>query len=128
LIQPMSVVYPAVRVGPPKRELGAEGRTGTNEGAGMPTVRQSIVDLLCRGEFSAREVSQALGIREKEVFDHLGHIGRSVARRNKRLIVCPARCLQCAFVFVARGSYRKPGRCPVCKGEHIQDPRYTVRT
>lgn len=55
----------------------------------MSTIRQSILSLLQGQDLSAREISQIVGIREKEVYDHLTHIARSAAVKGK-LIVQPA--------------------------------------
>ncbi len=92
----------------------------------MHTIRQQIIDLLAEGERGAREISQMLRIREREVYDHLEHIERSVASRKGRFIVTPARCLECSYLFENRRRLTKPGRCPRCKGEHVADPRYRV--
>ena len=43
----------------------------------MPTIRQEIIDLLSEEELNARELSQLLGIPEKEVFEHLEHVSRT---------------------------------------------------
>ncbi|UCF73252.1 MAG: ArsR family transcriptional regulator [Deltaproteobacteria bacterium] len=91
------------------------------------TIRQQIVDLLSEDEMSARELSQAIGIREKEVYDHLFHVARSTAAQSKRLILQPSRCLMCGYVFEDRKRLTRPGRCPRCKGSHLQQPTYRVR-
>jgi predicted Zn-ribbon and HTH transcriptional regulator len=92
----------------------------------MRTVRQQMIELLSEAEYSALNLSQLLGIPEKEVFDHISHIRHSVVSRNKRLILNPARCIECGYVFKDRSRVTKPGRCPQCKGEHIEDPRYRI--
>lgn len=92
----------------------------------MQTIRQQIIDLLTEEERGARELSQMLRIREKEVYDHLEHIERSVSSRKGRFVVTPARCLECSYRFESRRRLTKPGRCPRCKGEHVADPRYRV--
>ena len=66
------------------------------------TVRQRIIDLLSKDEMNAREISQAIGIKEKEVYAHLHHVARSTAAQRKRLMVRPARCLTCGYVFEDR--------------------------
>ena len=92
----------------------------------MPTVRQEMMALLEEGEFSAHDISQILRLREKDVFDHLFHIHRSIFSHEKRLIVTPAACLECGYVFESRNRFTKPGKCPKCRGEHIQDPKYRI--
>jgi hypothetical protein len=90
------------------------------------TTRQQMIVLLSENEYSARDLSVALSIREKEVCDHLAHIKRSVASQKKKLSITSAQCLECRYVFRDRGRLSKPGRCPRCKGEHIQDPKYRI--
>ncbi|GLI33702.1 transcriptional regulator [Desulforhabdus amnigena] len=90
------------------------------------TIRQLMIDLLSLGEYTQRELSQLLKIREKEVADHLEHISRTVSAHKKKLIVVPATCLECGFSFENRRRFSKPSRCPRCKGEHLQDPRYRI--
>ena len=95
-------------------------------GVELKTIRQQMVVLLSEQEMSARELSQAIGIREKEVYDHLSHISRSLNSQRKRLILSPAQCLSCGFIFKDRTRLTRPGRCPHCKKSHIQIPTYQV--
>lgn len=90
------------------------------------TIRQQIVVLLTERAMNARELSQAMRIREREVYDHLSHIARSVAAQRKRLIVQPFRCLGCGYVFQDRKRFTPPGRCPRCKKAHLERPSYRV--
>ena len=90
------------------------------------TVRQRIIELLGEQEMSARELSQRLGVREKEVYEHLGHIARSVAARGTRLQVPPFECLSCGYVFRERERFTRPSRCPRCRESHIQTPVYRL--
>jgi len=90
------------------------------------TTRQQMVILLSENEYSAHDLSAALKIREKEVCDHLVHIKRSVVAQKKRLSIMSAQCLECRYIFQDRERLSKPGRCPRCKGEHIQDPKYRI--
>jgi len=71
-------------------------------------------------------LSQMLGIREKEVYDHISHIQHTAGTHKKKLPVTPAHCMECGYVFEDRKRVTKPGRCPRCRGEHIEDPRYRI--
>jgi predicted Zn-ribbon and HTH transcriptional regulator len=92
----------------------------------METIRQQMIVLLTEKEMSARELSQAIGIREKEVYEHLPHIARSVAVQKQKLIIQPAQCLGCGYVFKDRKRFTRPGRCPQCKQSHLDEPRYLI--
>ena len=93
----------------------------------MRTIRQLLIESLNEGELTAIDLSQEVGISEKEVYEHLPHIARSVAVWGKVLTVTPARCLKCGFVFEGRKRFTRPGRCPKCRETHIQSPSYTIR-
>ena len=92
----------------------------------MLTIRQQLIALLSEGEYGVRDLSQMLGIPEKEVYPHLSHIARSVASKKRKLKIEPARCFECGFVFEERKRFTKPSRCPRCKGERIEAPRYKI--
>jgi len=85
-----------------------------------------MIVLLTEKEMSARELSQAIGIREKEVYEHLPYIARSVAVQKQKLIIQPAQCLGCGYVFKDRKRFTPPGRCPHCKQSHLDEPRYLI--
>jgi predicted Zn-ribbon and HTH transcriptional regulator len=90
------------------------------------TVRREILALLQREEMSAREISMDIGIPEKDVFGHLEHIRAMLHGRGTGILVTPAQCMKCGFVFRKRDRLTKPGRCPVCRGEQIEDPRFSI--
>lgn len=92
----------------------------------MQTIRQQMIALLSREQHNALGLSMALKICEKEVCDHLSHIRRSLASQKRKLDVTAARCLECLYVFEDRARLTKPGKCPRCKGTHIEDPKYRV--
>jgi transcriptional regulator len=91
----------------------------------VSTIRQTIISLLQGQDLSAREISQIVGIREKEVYDHLTHIARSAADRGK-LIVQPASCRHCGFIFKKRDRLTAPGKCFLCRSEAISPPRFAI--
>jgi len=93
----------------------------------VQTIRQQIIELLSEREMSAREVSQTVRIREREVYEHLPHIARSLAAQRKKLIILPFQCLACGYVFEERKRFTRPGRCPRCKRAHLERPMYRIR-
>jgi transcriptional regulator len=90
------------------------------------TVRRRILAFLEAAPRTAREISAAVHIPEREVGEHLVHLGKSLRTRGGRLEQSPAECLGCGFVFRKRGRVKGPGRCPVCKGEFITEPAFRV--
>ncbi len=94
----------------------------------MKTIRQQLIETLMEREMTAIDLSQEVGIQEKEVYAHLPHIARSVASQGNKLVVELPRCLKCGFVFEGRKRFTRPGRCPKCRETHIQSPSYTIRS
>ncbi|GBC59904.1 transcriptional regulator [Desulfonema ishimotonii] len=92
----------------------------------MMTARQQMTDLLTGDEYDARELSQQVRICEKEVYDHLVHIAKSLPRRKQKLRVTPPVCLSCGYRFRDRTRFTKPSRCPKCKSERIDSPRFEI--
>jgi len=90
------------------------------------TVRRRILSLLSGRPLTARQISAEVGIPEKEAYAHLPHVKRTVARLGGRLVVTPAECRQCGYVFRKRERPDRPGRCPVCRGESISEPLFAV--
>lgn len=87
------------------------------------TLRREIVSLLGEESMTAREISGRVGISEKDVLAHLDHI--RIARRGS-LVVTPAECMSCGFIFRKRERLKGPGKCPVCHSEHIAEPSFSI--
>jgi len=93
------------------------------------TVRQRIAEVLLGGPLTAREISKAVGISEKEVLSHLPHVARSAENQDSprvKFVVEPSRCLECGFVFRKRERLRTPSKCPVCRSEEITETRFYI--
>ena len=90
------------------------------------TVRQQIIGFLKEGPATALDISQHVHISEKEVYGHLAHVKKSVASRGEKLMIHPAKCLKCGFVFKERKKFRSPSRCPDCKATYLQKPAYEI--
>jgi predicted Zn-ribbon and HTH transcriptional regulator len=92
----------------------------------LDTTRHALIAELLQGPCSARDLSAAVSISEREVAMHLEHIRKSIAASGRHLAVVPAQCKKCGFVFVKREKLKRPGKCPVCKGESIQEPLFLI--
>jgi transcriptional regulator len=89
-------------------------------------MRQQIIALLTEGEMDARELSRGVGIKEKEVYEHLAHIARSLAAQGSKLTIRASECLHCGYVFKDRRRFTRPGRCPRCRQSHLTSPLYHI--
>ncbi len=92
----------------------------------MLTLRQAIRELLREEPHSALELSQRLSLPEKEVYGHLQHVARNPGA-GWRFHLIPAVCRICGFTFSKRQRLTIPSRCPVCRRQSIQRPRYVLK-
>ncbi|HBR22176.1 MAG TPA: transcriptional regulator [Nitrospiraceae bacterium] len=91
------------------------------------TVRQGIISILEGQTLSAKEISGSVSIPEKEVYEHLEHIRMTVDARDGHLVITPAECAKCGFIFRKRERLKKPGKCPICRGESIHEPLFLIK-
>ena len=75
---------------------------------------------------TAKELSAAVGISEKDVAEHLAHLERSLKPEGLRLEVAPAECLACGYVFRERTRLTRPGACPKCRSTRIDPPAFRI--
>jgi predicted Zn-ribbon and HTH transcriptional regulator len=90
------------------------------------TLRRRIVSMLKEQSSTGKELSGQLRIPEKDVFEHLEHIRKTMNKGPYRLMVVPARCERCGFVFRKRGRLKAPGKCPMCRSESVEEPQFSV--
>ncbi|MDF1539206.1 MAG: transcriptional regulator [Candidatus Thorarchaeota archaeon] len=96
----------------------------------MPTRREKITEMLERTEYplTADDICRDLDIKDKSiVYEDINHISKSIKNMSKELLVQPARCGNCDFVFKVKGSAKRPSKCPQCKGQWIISPGYLIR-
>jgi hypothetical protein len=91
------------------------------------SIRRDIIALLEAKILSAREISGEIRVPEKEVYEHLEHIRKTLNNKALQLIIRPSECTKCGFIFRKRDRLKKPGKCPVCKGESVQEPLFSVK-
>jgi hypothetical protein len=89
------------------------------------TVRQTIKRLLQAQAMTSQDLSLYLEIPLKEIEQHLEHIERS---KGSKLLIEPAECRGCGFVFKKRKRMDAPGRCPKCRGHRIEGPYFKLST
>jgi len=85
-----------------------------------------MISLLQGRSLTARQISAQVGIPEKEVCAHLPHVRKSAERSGGRFQVTPAECNRCGYSFRKRDRMEKPSRCPLCRGESITEPLFSV--
>ncbi|MBI5516995.1 MAG: transcriptional regulator [Deltaproteobacteria bacterium] len=93
------------------------------------TVRSALLRELRAGlVVTAEELSAAVHARERDVLSELEHLARTLRAQGERLVVTPAECIGCGFVFRSRERYTAPGQCPQCRASRINPPAFSVAT
>jgi len=89
------------------------------------TLRRGLVEILSVQPRSVSSIARELGFNRRDVEDDLRHAIRSARAAGHTVIVEPARCKQCGFVF-GEDRLAKPGKCPDCKGSRIYEPQIRI--
>jgi predicted Zn-ribbon and HTH transcriptional regulator len=92
------------------------------------SARELLIQTLCAEPLTVRDLSQMAGLSEREVLDHMQHLQKSLKAQNRRLVMRPATCLDCHFVFKKRERLARPGKCPVCRSTHVSRPLFSIET
>ena len=88
-------------------------------------MRRDIAQILAAGPRSVSSLSLELGLNRKDVEDDLRHAIRSARAAGHRIVVEPAKCKQCGFVF-GEEKLAKPGKCPGCRGSRIFEAQVRI--
>ena len=89
------------------------------------TRRQEIRELLSEGTWTLDGLVARYVVAKKIIIDDLEHIARSVAPRQRILILAPV-CEECGFRFKDRARLSDPSRRPRCKNEHLSPQRFHI--
>ncbi len=96
----------------------------------MMSRRARIIKLLEERDLSPTEIAVILGLRGKGtkalILEDLKAIQKIVKREGKVLMIKPAVCRKCGFVF--KPEIKIPGRCPRCHSEWIEEPRFIIKS
>ncbi|NJE06436.1 transcriptional regulator [Thermococcus sp. M36] len=96
----------------------------------MMTRRARIIKLLEERDYSPSEIASALDLRGKGsrrlVIEELRVVQKILKREGRVLLIKPAECRSCGFVF--KPEIKIPSRCPRCRSEWIEEPRFKIGT
>jgi predicted Zn-ribbon and HTH transcriptional regulator len=97
-------------------------------GSEHETLRQRLQRWLAEDERDFEELRETLQITSRDLESALRHVERTVRRAGRRFLVDGPRCIDCRFGFKGRESkhLHTPGRCPRCRGERIDPPRFRI--
>jgi predicted Zn-ribbon and HTH transcriptional regulator len=91
------------------------------------TLRKQLMDVLSREPRSVSSLAREMGLSRGDVEDALRHMLRSARAAGHRIIVVPAQCRSCGFVF-DDDRLTRPGKCPACRNSRIHEPQIGVDT
>jgi predicted Zn-ribbon and HTH transcriptional regulator len=89
------------------------------------TRRQQIIERLTEAEWEFDDLRREFGLTVKVLEEDLCHIERSVRAGGQRLLLRPACCEACDFVFKSTALH-PPGRCPSCRDRRIIGPWFCI--
>ena len=100
----------------------------------LETLREKIKRLLTETTYplSVEEIAFSLGLdpRNKDaIYEHLKHIAKTIRRESQGQLVLymlPPKCRNCGYVFKKLDKPRKPSKCPKCKSQRIDPPRFII--
>jgi len=87
--------------------------------------RRDLVRALSDQPRSVSSLARELGLGRRDLEEDLRHAIRSAEAAGHHIIIEPARCKECGFVF---GSDRlaKPGKCPSCRGSRLYEAQIRI--
>jgi len=90
------------------------------------TFRRDLVKILSAQPRSASSIARELGLDRRDVEDELRHAIRSARASGHTIVIEPAKCKQCGFVF-GEDRLAKPGKCPECKGTRLFEAQISIQ-
>ena len=87
--------------------------------------RKQLIDLLSTEPRSVSRIARELGINRKDAAHDLEHALRSAQSAGHRVVIEPAACRSCGFVFDTR-KLTKPGKCPQCRGTRVLEAQIRI--
>jgi len=90
------------------------------------TFRRDLVRILSAQPRSASSIARELGLDRRDVEDELRHAIRSARAAGHTVVIEPAKCKQCGFVF-SEDRLAKPGKCPECKGTRLYEAQISIQ-
>ena len=88
--------------------------------------RRDLVKMLSAQPRSASSIARELGLDRRDVEDELRHAIRSARASGHTIVIEPAKCKQCGFVF-DEDRLAKPGKCPECKGTRLFEAQISIQ-
>lgn len=88
--------------------------------------RKELVEMLATPR-TASSLARELGLKRGDIEADLAHAIRSARAAGHVVVVEPARCRKCGFVFDV-SKLTKPGKCPECRSTWLYEPLISIKT
>jgi hypothetical protein len=88
--------------------------------------RKDLIGLLTTQPRSVSSIARQLGLKRADVEGDLRHLIRSARAAGHAVVVVPARCRACGFLF-GDEKLSKPGKCPACRGTRLFEAQVSIR-
>jgi transcriptional regulator len=89
------------------------------------TRRRDLIAYLTIQPRSVSSLARAFGLARRDMEEEIGHAIRSARRAGHRVIVEPARCRVCGFVF-SQEKLGKPAKCPSCRSSRLFEAQIRI--
>ncbi len=87
--------------------------------------RRDLIALLSAQPRSVSSLARELRLTRRDMEDDLRHMIRSARAAGHHVVIEPARCKACGFVF-GEDKLSKPGKCPQCRQSRILEAQIVV--
>ncbi len=87
--------------------------------------RKDLAEMLATPR-TASSLARELGLERGEIDADLAHVVRSAKAAGHQVVVEPARCRKCGFVF-DESRLTKPGKCPECRSTWLYEPLISIK-
>jgi predicted Zn-ribbon and HTH transcriptional regulator len=88
--------------------------------------RKQLIEVLSVEPRTVTRLARELGLPRRDVEDDLRHMIRSARAAGHDVIIEPARCRACGFLF-DDDKLAKPSRCPSCRSTWLYEPVVSVK-
>ena len=89
------------------------------------TRRQELALMLSEKELTVCDIVDYFRATTEEIVEDLKHVAY---KYKDKFVAKPAICKICGFIFKERERIRKkPSKCPRCRNEKIQEPRFSLK-
>jgi predicted Zn-ribbon and HTH transcriptional regulator len=91
------------------------------------SIRRDLIAMLSAQPRSVSSIAREMALDRRDAEDHLRHAIQSVRAAGHQVVIEPAKCRQCGFIF-GDDKLSKPGKCPECKGSRIYEAQILIQT